>query len=222
MAWTRFPLGVGQDVALAAFEFLAGVIAAGAATQLARRHQQSMVQRLPQPVVAPQVKPAPDGRHRQKTRWQHPPRPRHAADTGSPPQSAASASCGVARQKMPVAETAPAASIRHQSNHLAKPGPRGLHVREWCQSTSSVFLKFVAKPQNQRSGATSSQPADTTQLNFGSGSWPLAGCTRLAAPSFTQSITEMSDTVYCYDRRKAGRWPVLHAAGAVILRAAQW
>ena len=30
--------------------------------------------------------------------------------------------------------------------------------------------KFVAKPQNQRSGEASSQPADITQLNFGSGS----------------------------------------------------
>ena len=70
----QIALGIGQDMALAAFDLFAGIIAArtaalgrldalavddagawrGLATLgLARDHQQRMVQRLPQPVVAP-------------------------------------------------------------------------------------------------------------------------------------------------------------------------
>ena len=91
----QIALGVGQDMALAAFDLLAGIIAARttalggldalavddagagrgfAAMDLAHGHQQRMIQRLPQPVVAPQVKPAPDGRYRREAWWQHPPR----------------------------------------------------------------------------------------------------------------------------------------------------
>jgi len=88
-------LGVGEDMPLAAFDLLARIIAAGAAALggldalavndagagrglatlgLAHGHQQRMVQRLPQPIVTPQVKPAPDGRDGREARRQHPPR----------------------------------------------------------------------------------------------------------------------------------------------------
>ncbi|WP_206378004.1 hypothetical protein, partial [Sphingobium psychrophilum] len=40
-------------------------------------------------------------------------------------------------------------------------------VREWYRSTSLILGSF-AKPLNQRQARPSSQPADTTQLNFGS------------------------------------------------------
>ncbi len=83
-------LGVGEDMALAALDLLARIIAAratalggldalavndagagrGLATLgLAHDHQQRMVQRLPQPIVAPQVEPAPDGRDGRKAWW---------------------------------------------------------------------------------------------------------------------------------------------------------
>lgn len=91
----QIALGVGQDMPLAALDLLARIIAARTAAlggldalaiddagagrgftamNLARGHQQGMVQRLPQPAVAPHVKPAPDGRHRWEARRQHPPR----------------------------------------------------------------------------------------------------------------------------------------------------
>jgi len=91
----QISLGIGEDVALASLDLLACVItprpagfrgfyalaiddaSAGrglAAVRLARGHEQIVVQRLPQAVVAPQIEPAPHRRNRREARWQHPPR----------------------------------------------------------------------------------------------------------------------------------------------------
>lgn len=88
-------LGVGEDMALASFDLLAGVISPRTAgfrgfdalavdhtggwarltpLLLAHRHRQDMVDREPQTIVAPQVEPAPHRRDRRETRRQHPPR----------------------------------------------------------------------------------------------------------------------------------------------------
>ena len=87
-------LGVGKDMALASLHLLARVIAtrpaafrgfhalavdhAGArrslpAVRRACNHQQSVIDRQPQPVVAPKVEPVPHSRNGRKARRQHPP-----------------------------------------------------------------------------------------------------------------------------------------------------
>jgi len=87
------------------------------AMNLARGHQQEMVQRLPQTVVAPNVKPAPDGRYRREARWQHPPRQAtHVADTGSSRQSAASTIGEDARHAMAVARRVRSPPIQRRSS----------------------------------------------------------------------------------------------------------
>ena len=91
----QIALGVGEDMALASLGLLARVIAPWPATfrgfdaltvdhpgagrsltanRFASNHQQVVVERLPQPVVAPRVEPAPHGRDRRETGRQHPPR----------------------------------------------------------------------------------------------------------------------------------------------------
>lgn len=87
-------IGVGQDVPLAPFDFLAGLIGARTAAFrgfhaltihhasagrslttvcFACCHQQGVVDRQPQPIVAPEVEPVPHSRDRRKAWWQHPP-----------------------------------------------------------------------------------------------------------------------------------------------------
>lgn len=91
----QIAVGVGQDVALAPLDLLPCVIAprpaafrglhtlavdhSGAGRSLAADsfppdQQQGMIEREPQAVVAPQVKPAPHRRDGRKARRQHPPR----------------------------------------------------------------------------------------------------------------------------------------------------
>jgi hypothetical protein len=91
----QIALGVGQDMALAALDLLARIIAARTAGfrgfdalavdhpgtgrgfapgRLAPDQEQGMIERQPQPVVPPQVEPAPHCRDRRKARRQHPPR----------------------------------------------------------------------------------------------------------------------------------------------------
>ena len=130
-------------------------------------HKQPMVQRLPQPVVAPQVKLAPDGRYRRRARRQHP--PRQTAFTkrrGSPPRSAASAIGEDARHAM-------AAEKRRQQR------PFGIGQITWQSQTRARMMdangiglhrgsveSLSQNLQNQRSGHASRQSADTTQFNF--------------------------------------------------------
>src|SRR3546814_20496576 len=92
---SQIALGVGEDVALAALDLLARVIAARAATfsrfhalaidhagtgrsfatsRFTSHQQQGMIEREPQFVIAPQVKPAPNRRDRRKAGRQHSPR----------------------------------------------------------------------------------------------------------------------------------------------------
>ena len=185
-------LGVGQDMALAALDLLARIIATRAAAlggldalavddagagrgftvmDFAHDHQQRMVQRLPQPVVAPQVKPAPDGRYRRKAWWQHPPRqaatqqiqdrlddPPHRPFAGSPDMR-------WRRQKRPQKCPFGIGQITWQSQTRA-----GMMRASGIGPHRRSLGSLLQNPQNQRSGAASSQPADTTQLNFGSGS----------------------------------------------------
>lgn len=88
-------VGVSEDMALATFDLLARVIAARAsafrgfyalavdhastgrslaAVRLACDHQQGVIDRQPQPVVAPKVEPVPHSRYGREARRQHPPR----------------------------------------------------------------------------------------------------------------------------------------------------
>ena len=61
---------------------------------------------------------------------------RRVTDTGSPRQSAASATCEVARHATQAAAMAPAPPTPHRSNGLAKPARFAHEGREWYRSTS--------------------------------------------------------------------------------------
>jgi hypothetical protein len=177
--------GVGEDVALASLDLFVRIITGnstifrgfdrlavkhagrgrGFATRiLARRHQQGMVDRLPEPAVAPSVEIMLHGGHWREQAWrQHPPgnpaaqNIEHRLDdrAGSPTSRDDRVLC------VPAIE-ARSAPIQHLSTHLAAGNVFGHVVPGGYQSTS-LYPWLISQPHE-------SQLTDITQLLFRSGS----------------------------------------------------